>query len=134
LAQNPEPYEALTSARVYRRKAMSGDRALGLMRVGEGTAFDPIVLKSFIQMLGVYPIGTILEFDNGQLGLVSQVSLSEDLTRPRVMMLSDEGLGGFRCREEVDLTDKDGEGNYRYRISRSSHPSVRNIQPATLLL
>lgn len=60
---------------------MSVDRALGSMRVGAGTAFDPLVFKSFMKMVGVYPVGTFLELEDGGLVLVSNPPLADDLTR-----------------------------------------------------
>lgn len=128
-----DAYDALTSARVYRRKPMSGDRALGLMRVGGGNAFDPLVLRAFTRMLGVYPIGTLLELADGETVLVSQAPRGEDFARPGGVLLRDDGQGGFRRGEEIDLAARDEAGNYRYRIVASAHPSVRNIQPAGLL-
>lgn len=129
-----DAYDALTSARVYRRKPMSGDRALGLMRVGGGNAFDPLILKAFIRMLGVYPIGTLLELEGGEAVLVSRAPLTDDLTRPRAVLLRREGPGGFSPGEEINLAERDAAGGHRYQIVASAHPSVRNIQPAQFLI
>jgi HD-GYP domain-containing protein (c-di-GMP phosphodiesterase class II) len=129
-----DAYDALTSARVYRRKPMSGDRALGLMRVGGGNAFDPLVLKAFIRMLGVYPIGTLLDLGGGGTAMVSRSPLTDDLTRPRAVLLCSDDQGGVSRGEEVNLAERDATGEHRYRIVGSAHPSVRNIQPAQLLI
>lgn len=129
-----DAYDALTSARVYRRKPMSGDRALGLMRVGAGNAFDPLVLRAFTRMLGVYPVGTLLELEGGQSALVSRTPLTDDLTRPRAMLLVADGQGGYNRGEEINLAERDAAGGHRYRIVDSAHPAVRNIQPAQLLI
>jgi HD-GYP domain-containing protein (c-di-GMP phosphodiesterase class II) len=128
-----DAYDALTSARIYRRKPMSGDRALGLMRLGGGNAFDPLVLKVFIRMLGVYPIGTLLDLEGGETVLVSRSPLTDDLTRPRAVLLRSDDQGGFSGGEEINLAERDAAGGHRYRIVASAHPSVRNIQPAQLL-
>lgn len=129
-----DAYDALTSARVYRRKPMSGDRALGLMRVGAGNTFEPLVLKAFIRMLGVYPVGTLLNLAGGETVLVSGPPPRDDLARPWAVALCDDGAGGLRRGEEINLAERDGAGSYRYQIVGSAHPSVRNIQPAQLLL
>jgi len=129
-----DAYDALTSARVYRRKPMSGDRALGLMRVGGGTAFDPLVLKAFTRMLGVYPIGTLLDLAGGETVLVARAPLGDDFTRPRGVLLCPDGLGGFSRGAEIDLAERDEAGEYRYQVVASAHPSVRNIQPTQWLI
>jgi HD-GYP domain-containing protein (c-di-GMP phosphodiesterase class II) len=126
-------YDALTSPRVYRREALSADRALGLMLQGAGTVFDPIILKIFIRMLGAYPIGTLLELDSGEIALVSRPPSTGDLNRPWVVVLDGDGGGGYRRGKEINLAEPDEAGEYRYRIARSVHPSTRGIQPAEFL-
>jgi len=126
-------YDALTSPRVYRKEAMSADRALGLMLQGAGTLFDPLILKIFIQMLGVFPIGTLLELDSGEIALVSRSPGPEEFNRPHALLLYEDGLGGYRAGLEINLSERDELGKYRRRIVGSAHPSTRNIQPAQFL-
>ena len=126
-------YDALTSPRVYRKEAMSADQALGLMVQGLGTVFDPLILKVFIRMLGVYPIGTLLALDGGEIALVSRAPSAEDLHRPWGVVLRENGRGGFVRGEEINLAERDVAGVYCRRIIGSFHPSSRNIQPATFL-
>jgi hypothetical protein len=126
-------YDALTSPRVYRKEAMSADRALGLMLQGAGTVFDPILLKVFINLLGVYPIGTLLELDGGELALVSKRSTSDDLSRPWVVLLRSDGNSGYLGGEEIDLAKQDDDGKYLRKIVVSMNPSTYDIQPAEIL-
>lgn len=67
-------YDALTSPRVYRKSVLSPDHALGLMLEGAGKEFDPILIKVFVNILGVYPVGTLLKLDTGELALVVRSS------------------------------------------------------------
>ena len=39
------------------------------MLAQSGTSFDPILLKVFINMLGAFPVGTLLKLDTGEMGL-----------------------------------------------------------------
>ncbi len=126
-------YDALTSPRVYRREAMSADRALGLMFQGSGTAFDPILLKVFINMLGIYPLGTLLMLDGGDLALVSRRPTSEDLSRPWVLLLNPSGDGNYTKETEIDLSEKNSMGIYVRKILNSMNPTAYNIQPAEFL-
>lgn len=125
-------YDAVTSPRVYRSSILSPDRALGMMLKGAGKDFDPILIKVFINMLGVYPIGTLLKLDTGEMGLVEETR--EEAHRPRVMLLNSDGKGGFGTGAKVNLNDKDPEsGQYRRNIIQSYHPSAFNIQPADFI-
>ncbi|MBU0483505.1 MAG: HD domain-containing protein [Proteobacteria bacterium] len=128
-------YDALTSARVYRPEGLSPDRALGLMLQGSGTDFDPIALKIFINMLGIYPVGTLLKLDTEEIGLVSDKPSTEALDRPRLIKLVwDERNGGFTKAEEIDLSDCDPKtGAFLRNIEESIHPAHYGIQPAQFL-
>ncbi len=126
-------FDALTSPRVYRTEAYSADRALGLMLGNSGSIFDPLLLKVFINIMGVYPIGTLLELDNGEIGLVSRSPDSEVKSRPWVLLLYPDGQGGFVKGGEIDLAAMDKNGSYRRSVLRSANPAVFNIQPAEFL-
>ncbi|MEN8135926.1 MAG: HD domain-containing phosphohydrolase [Thermodesulfobacteriota bacterium] len=126
-------YDALTSPRVYRKEAISADLALGMMLEQSGTVFDPILLKVFINMLGVYPLGTLLRLDGGELALVSQRSTSDDISRPWVLLLHPTENGGYSKGTEIDLSEKDSTGSYLRRIEKSMNPVTFNIQPAEFL-
>ena len=65
-------YDALTAPRVYRPVAISPDRALGIMMENSGKDFDPTLLKWFVNMVGVYPVGTLLKIDTGEIALVAK--------------------------------------------------------------
>jgi HD-GYP domain-containing protein (c-di-GMP phosphodiesterase class II) len=128
-------YDAITSPRIYRPTAMSPDRALAEMMNGSGTHFDPILLKVFISMMGVYPLGTLLEFDTGEMGLVMQQAPEDDRTRPMVLLLTPVSKGKFEKGEPVDLRERNPQtGAFQRNIRYSLNPSDLGIQPAEYLL
>ncbi|NTV15438.1 MAG: hypothetical protein HGA96_16150, partial [Desulfobulbaceae bacterium] len=126
-------FDALTSPRVYRDNAFSADQALGMMLGMRGQVFDPLLLKVFINILGVYPIGTLLELDNGDIGLVCRSPETQVMSRPWVLILYPDGRGGFVKGEEVNLAAKDKAGYYFHTVVGSTNPIVFNIQPAEFL-
>ena len=127
-------YDALTSPRIYRPEGMSADRALGLMLKGSGKDFDPIILKVFINMLGVFPIGTLLLLDTGEMGLVSESAKSATADRPKVLLLRRNIRGKIKRDKEVDLTERDKKTNsYKRNVYKSLHPATFDIQPAEFL-
>jgi HD-GYP domain-containing protein (c-di-GMP phosphodiesterase class II) len=128
-------FDAITSPRIYRPSAFSPDQALGWMLGGAGTDFDPILLKVFINMLGVYPIGSLLELDTGELGLVMDKDTTFDGARPMVVLLAADGNGDYTRVGVADLTERDAQsGAFRRNIVKSLHPSTRGIQPAEFLI
>ncbi|MCK4793232.1 MAG: HD domain-containing protein [Desulfobacteraceae bacterium] len=128
-------FDAITSPRSYRFTALTQDQALGYMLSRSGTDFDPILLKAFINMLGIYPIGSLLELDTGELALVMHNGNATDGTRPRVMLLAADGNGDYSKAGVVDLDERDVQsGAFRRNIVKSLHPSANGIQPAEFLI
>ncbi len=125
-------YDAVTSPRSYRRTAMTPDQALGLMLKGSGTAFDPILLKVFINMLGVYPVGTVLQLDAGEMGIVIPSPPGrEDSGELWLQLLAGDTRKGFRKQGIISLGRWDPEkGNFNRTILASHHPADFGIQPA----
>jgi len=123
-------YDAITSPRVYRRSVLSPDRALGFMLSGSGSDFDPVLLKVFINMLGVYPVGTLLKLDTGELALVISSSKKEGKMRPLASIMEKGTDGNYHQRETVDLSRRDSRtGNYTREIIETYHPAAFGIQP-----
>jgi HD-GYP domain-containing protein (c-di-GMP phosphodiesterase class II) len=127
-------FDAITSPRSYRISTLTQDQALGYMLAHSGVDFDPILLKAFINMLGIYPIGSFLELDSGELALVIDPGKMTDKTRPMVMLLAPGGKGGYIKIGEADLNERDSDsGAFLRNIVKSLHPSTHGIQPAEFL-
>jgi len=128
-------FDAMTSSRIYRPVPFSPDRALGMMMEGAGKDFDPILLKVFLNMLGVFPVGTLLELDTGEIGLAMETPEEALQDRPMVLILVSDGKGGFRKGKPVNLAERDPRtGLFRRNIVKSLHPKSYGIQPAEFLL
>lgn len=123
-------FDALTAPRIYRPEAFSPDVALGWMLERAGTDFDPILVKVFCNMLGTYPVGTLLELDSGALALVKSNPPERDGTRPVVVVLVGQHAGGYRVQEELDLSTMEPAPE----IVKTHHPSRFGIQPAQFIL
>jgi HD-GYP domain-containing protein (c-di-GMP phosphodiesterase class II) len=128
-------YDAITSPRIYRTQILSPDKALGQMLEQSGASFDPILLKVFINMLGAYPVGTLLKLDTGEMGIVVGRSKSKDGTYPIVQLLIADAEKKFKKGALVDLSDQHLKGGAKQRkIIESMHPSDMGIQAAEFLL
>jgi len=127
-------YDAMTSPRVYRPHAISPDRALGIMLEGSGKDFDPVLLKVFINMLGVYPVGTLLRLDTGETALVMEVPEESDPARPMVLLLLSDGKGGAKKGKVIDLAERDPKrGKFLRNVKKTYNPSTFGIQAAEFL-
>src|SRR5439155_10040758 len=63
-------YDAMTSARVYRREPLPPPAVLAYMLGRTGRAFDGTLLKQFVACVGIVPIGTMVLLDSGELAVV----------------------------------------------------------------
>lgn len=111
-----DAYDAITSNRCYDR-ARSSKTALDIIYRCRGEQFDEELALSFIQCIGIYPPGAIVEMTNGEVGIVLQANPTTRL-RPRVLLVRDPQKAPNRERV-VDLAagDRDGEGK-PYAIAR----------------
>jgi HD-GYP domain-containing protein (c-di-GMP phosphodiesterase class II) len=127
-----DQYDAMTSSRVYSRIPMAPDKALSIMMERAGTQLHPILFKFFINMIGVFPIGTLVLLDTKELGLVYQGNtMFQD--RPRVLIIMDSS--GNRVKgHTVDLTEKDAAGRYIRTIIKTTDPNKYRINLAEYLL
>ncbi len=127
-----DQYDAMTSARVYSRVPMAPDKALSIMMERSNTQLDPLLLKFFVNMVGVFPIGTLVMLNTKELGLVCE-SNQVFPARPRVLIIIDEK--GNRIKGHVvDLTEKDGKDLYMRSILKTMDPNKYRINLAEYLL
>ncbi|MDH4037071.1 MAG: HD-GYP domain-containing protein [Candidatus Krumholzibacteria bacterium] len=119
-------YDAMTAWRTYQKEPITADRALNFILQKAGSIFDPFVAKIFVQAMGLYPVGTIVEMEQGELGVVTRQNAdTRFLHRPVVEVLRTEG--GVMRREIIDLAERTPDGNYPRTIRRALHESQVDI-------
>ena len=94
------------------------------MLKGSGKDFDPILLKVFINMLGVYPVGTLLKLDTGEYGIVLDCQKNGNPARPHIILLMHDDNGKFKKGISVDLSEKKPNSeSFKRNVEKSFHPS-----------
>jgi HD-GYP domain-containing protein (c-di-GMP phosphodiesterase class II) len=122
-------YDALTTERPW-RNAFMPDESLGVMSRDAGKRFDPALMKVFVNTLGLYPIGTLVRLDSGDLGVVVYGGgEGERLSRPIVTLLGSDG----KSAGTVDLAQRTPSGSYRWSIVMTEDPKKFGIQPSGLI-
>lgn len=125
-----DAYDTLTSSRASRRSVLSPDRALGNIFDRAGIDFDPILVKLFIDILGLYPVGTMAKLSSGELVLVVSSARKKGAKRPWVCVLEKDIDGTYQKGETIDLDERDPEtGNHLREIIETYHPASFGIQP-----
>lgn len=82
-----DTYSALTSLRPYAEQ-LSPSNALSTLYRLRGTHFSETLVEHFIQCIGIYPVGSAVELNTGEIGVVISQNLMRRL-QPRVMLALD---------------------------------------------
>jgi HD-GYP domain-containing protein (c-di-GMP phosphodiesterase class II) len=124
-----DTFDALSSGRVYLKKSISPDEVLRKMMYQMTVKFDEFLLKLFINIIGVYPAGTLVLLSTDQLAVVSRNS-SSNLSRPVVKLIGDKS-GPYHEFVELDLSLPENSGK---RVAKIIDPARYNIDIKSIIL
>lgn len=135
-----DTYDAGTTERVYKTEPLTPSQMVEILHRGSGTRWDPVLVKGFISMLGVFPAGCVCRLDTGEIALVMAAN-PEDVHRPRVKLLFDPS-GNPMEGPIVSLSETDPGGQYmrtvikvveaeRYGIDVARHFLASELADAT---
>jgi len=121
-------YDAITSDRPHRR-AISPNEAVRRLYDWRGSAFQSELVEQFIQTLGTYPTGSIVELNTGQVGIVVSQNRLRRL-RPKLMLILDEGKNVYNFAPMLDLLNEtqDSSGD-QLEIIKVLEPGTYGIEP-----
>lgn len=94
-------YDAITSDRSYHMGASSAE-ALKILYEGRQNAYHPWLVEQFIQCLGIFPIGSIVELSTGSIGVVVTTNRTRRL-RPRVAVILSPDKKPYQKPTYIDL-------------------------------
>lgn len=128
-----DTYDALTSNRSY-APAMSPSNAIKLLYKLRDDEFQAELVEAFIQSVGIYPAGTLVELSSGEVGVVVAEYRTRRL-RPKVMIILDSQKRKIRKSKVVDLQAFAGEAGYSaLTIKRSLEPDAFGIDMSQVSL
>ena len=113
-----DTFDALTARRPY-AEPVAPSTALSMLYKWRGTFFDPFLVEQFIRCIGIFPIGSTVELNSGETGIVIAQNLEKRL-QPRVMVIRDAAGNPLRPQKLIDLSrgPKVASGE-PYRIKRT---------------
>lgn len=122
-------FDAATSRRVYTTQPLSPAEVLQEMRDNPRRGMDPVVVKAFVALLGIYPVGSLVVLDSFELALVHAVNpIPEMVSRPIVRVISDD-LGNIEHPGRlVDLAEKNADGGFVKSIIKTADPDRYGIR------
>jgi len=127
-----DTYDAMTSKRIY-QPAFSPDQAIKILLEKSGKKYDPLLVRAFVSAMGVYPVGTVVVLDTGEVGIVLEANpYSLSMNRPKVKLVGkspDDPLLGT----VADLTEQDEKGRFKRTILHPADPAFFGIDVAKFL-
>jgi len=128
-------YDVLVRPRGDRRFPYVSEKILGIMLERSGKDFDPALVKVFINMIGVFPLGTLALLNTNEMGIVVHIQEdSELIDRPKVMLLQYSD-GEYQKGEVVDLRELDEKtGEFKRTIAKTLDPNDYHINVGEYLI
>ena len=127
IIQIADVYDAMTTPRVYRKKSYSPGEALAIMLNDSETAFDPVLLKIFIGLVGIFPVGSLVLLDTKEIAITYKANSDPELLdRPQVIVIHRDGTGEVK-KSFVDLSEPGGSGAYKRSIVKTLDPNKYHI-------
>lgn len=126
-------YDAMTSKRPY-GKAVSPHRALQDIYNWRNKYFQDELVEQFLQCLGVYPTGSLIEMTSGEVGIV----LAQNKTRrlqPKIMILLNPEKKHYEQYKTIDLMhDHKNDNGEDLKILHGLDPGTYDIDPTEFYL
>ena len=127
-----DAYDALTTRRPW-REGFPPDEALRLLVSDQGQRFDPTVVKVLVNLLGMYPLGTVVRLGSGELAIVYHNYNDPKLfTKPWVKLVRDSRGREIRKTVIRDLSTLSGPEASIVATARAD--DLGGIDPAMAIL
>jgi putative nucleotidyltransferase with HDIG domain len=134
IIQIADAYDAMTTPRIYKKVPYTPEQALAIMLKEREVHFDPLLLKIFIGLVGVYPIGSLVLLDTREVGIVYKPNLDPKwMDRPQVLLVARDAKGYVK-KGVIDLTDRDGNSHFKWSIVKTLDPNKFHIDIAKYFL
>jgi HD-GYP domain-containing protein (c-di-GMP phosphodiesterase class II) len=135
IAAIADSFDMLTAPRPQGQgEPLSPSAALSYLYKERGTGFHSDLVEQFIQCVGVFPVGSVVELNSAEVGLVITQNLVRRL-KPRVMIVLDAKGAPMRPHKILDL-DRDPKWTPEepYRIKRTLEQTKLQVDPKELFI
>jgi len=126
-------FDALTHPRPY-AEPLSPSNALNKLYKERNILFDGPLVEQYIQCIGIFPVGALVEMNSGEVGLVIAQNLARRLL-PRVMLILDPDGNQIRPQRILDLAkEPKAAPDTPYRIKRTLEKGSVPIDPSEFFI
>ena len=124
-------FDALRSNRPY-REGLATARIRSIMGEQGNPAFNQTLLRRFVNLMGLFPVGTIVRLNTEEIGVVT-AEHPEDPFRPQVKILFEAGGARLESEVLVNTWERDSRGAFPKAVVESVDPDSIEVDPLTVL-
>jgi HD-GYP domain-containing protein (c-di-GMP phosphodiesterase class II) len=126
-------FDAMIHARTY-GEVFSPSNALNYLYNARNRLFDGPLVEQFVQCIGIFPVGALVELNSGEVGIVIAQNMVRRLL-PRVMVVLDAKGNPLHPQMILDLAQEPkASPGVPYRIKRTLEQGSVNIDPSEFFL
>ena len=120
-------YDAMRSQRAY-QQAFPTDRVLAVLKEHDGLHFDAQLVRRFVQLLGIYPPGTLVRLSSDAIAVVTRVH-APDPYRPRVKLLFAPDGSRYDVPLDRNLWERSPDGSSEDSVVGPVEPTLYGVDP-----
>jgi HD-GYP domain-containing protein (c-di-GMP phosphodiesterase class II) len=120
-----DTYDAMITPRPYANTRTSHEATQELLDC-KGKLFQESLVEQFVQAIGLFPTGTLIELNTGEVGIVVTQNDTRRL-KPEVVIVLDADKNKLEKLKIVDLANQRGGGERERWISRELLPNTYGV-------
>ncbi len=120
-------YDAMRSKRKY-QQAHASDRILAVLQRNDGSQFDQHLVRRFVQLVGIYPVGNLVRLNSDEVGVVLRAHAADPF-RPKVRILFTADGGRLEMPRDVNLWEADPDSRLAATVVAPLDPKEFGIDP-----
>ena len=124
-------YDAMRSQRTY-QQSFPTDRILAVLKRSDGRQFDQHLVRRFVQLIGIYPAGTLVRLNTGEVAVVLKV-YAPDPYRPTVRILINTEGKRLDLPYDLNLWEKSEDPKRPSSVIAPLDPAAYPFDPLLLM-
>jgi putative nucleotidyltransferase with HDIG domain len=124
-------FDALRSTRPY-RKGLATDRIRNIMGEQGNPAFNQVLLKRFVNLMGLFPVGNLVRLSTEELAVVT-AEHPTDPFRPQVKIITDSKGNVLENALLTNTWELDSRGEHARAVVEAVDPEEAGIDPLKYL-
>ena len=124
-------YDAMRSQRKY-QQAFPSERILTVLQRNDGTQFDQHLVRRFVQLVGIYPVGNLVRLNTEEVAVVLRVH-APDPFRPKVRVLFGPDGARLELPRDINLWETEATSTGATSVIAPLDPADYKIDPLTFV-